>query len=149
MTISQTHKGDLHAGPKNYLYNIFACIQNYCNFSILDSLYILLFFQKSLIQASRSNFSFFFFMLCHSSPTLQRVSIKLSFYHHLYKCLHSCSVTQLCPTLYDPVNYSLPVSSVHAVLQARTLKWAAISSSGGPSQTRGQAHVSCVSCISR
>ena len=45
--ISQTHKGDLHAGPKNYLYNIFACIQNYCNFSILDSLYILLFFQKS------------------------------------------------------------------------------------------------------
>ena len=104
---------------------------------------------RSLIQASRSNFSFFFFMLCHPSPTLQRVSIKLSFYHHLYKCLHSCSVTQLCPTLYDPVNYSLPVSSVHAVLQARILKWAAISSSWRPSQTRGQAHVSCVSCISR
>ena len=32
------------------IYNIFACIQTNCNFSILDSLYTLLFFQKSLIH---------------------------------------------------------------------------------------------------
>ena len=34
---------------------------------------------------------------------------------------------QLCPTLCDPRDYSLPGSSVHGVLQARTLKWVAIS----------------------
>ena len=126
------------------IYNIFARIQTNCNFSILDSLYTLLFFQKSLIQPSRSNFSFFFFILCHPSLTLQRVSIKLSLYHHLYKCLHFCSVAWLCPTLCDPMNYRLTVSSVHAVLQVRILKWVAISSSRGSSLPRNQTWVSYI-----
>ena len=34
-----------------------------------------------------------------------------------------CSVTQLCPTLFDPMDYSLPGSSVHGILQARILEW--------------------------
>ena len=34
------------------------------------------------------------------------------------------SVTQLCPTLCDPVDGSLPVSPVCGVLQARILEWA-------------------------
>ena len=33
---------------------------------------------------------------------------------------------QLCPTLCDPRDCSLPDSSVHGVLQARTLEWVAI-----------------------
>ena len=33
---------------------------------------------------------------------------------------------QSCPTLCDAMDYSLPGSSVHGILQARTLKWAAI-----------------------
>ena len=36
-------------------------------------------------------------------------------------------VTQLCPTLCDPVDYSLPGFSVHGILQARVLEWVAIS----------------------
>ena len=36
-------------------------------------------------------------------------------------------VTQLCPTLCDPVHCSPPGSSVHGILQARTLEWVAIS----------------------
>ena len=36
-------------------------------------------------------------------------------------------VTQLCPTLCDPMDCSPPGSSVHGALQARTLKWAAVS----------------------
>ena len=32
--------------------------------------------------------------------------------------MHACSVTQSCPTLCDPVDYSVPGSSVHGVLQA-------------------------------
>ena len=41
---------------------------------------------------------------------------------------------QLCPTLCDPMDYSLPGSSVHGILQARTLEWVAILFSRGPFQ---------------
>ena len=33
------------------------------------------------------------------------------------------SVTQSCPTLCDPMDHSLPSSSVHGILQARILEW--------------------------
>ena len=36
-------------------------------------------------------------------------------------------VAQLCPTLCDPVDCSLPGSSVHGILQARIVEWVAIS----------------------
>ena len=36
---------------------------------------------------------------------------------------------QLCPTLCDPIDGSLPGSPVPGILQARTLEWVAISSS--------------------
>ena len=35
-------------------------------------------------------------------------------------------VSQLCPTLCDPMDCSLPGSSVHWILQARILEWGAI-----------------------
>ena len=35
-------------------------------------------------------------------------------------------VAQLCPTLSDPVDCSLPGSSVHGIFQARVLEWGAI-----------------------
>ena len=34
---------------------------------------------------------------------------------------------QSCPTLFDPMDCSLPGFSVHGILQARTLEWVAIS----------------------
>ena len=34
--------------------------------------------------------------------------------------------TQVCPTLSDPMDCSLPGSSVHGVFQARVLEWGAI-----------------------
>ena len=37
------------------------------------------------------------------------------------------SVTQACPTLCDPMDCSLPRSSVHGIFQARILEWGAIS----------------------
>ena len=43
-----------------------------------------------------------------------------------------------CPTLCDPVDYSPPSSSVHGILQARILKWVAISFSRRSSQPRNQ-----------
>ena len=36
---------------------------------------------------------------------------------------------QLCPALCDPMNCSLPGSSVHGILQARILEWVATPSS--------------------
>ena len=35
-------------------------------------------------------------------------------------------VAQSCPTLCDPMDCSLPGSSVHGILQARVLEWVAI-----------------------
>ena len=40
-------------------------------------------------------------------------------------------VTQSCPTVCDPMDCSLPGSSVHGILQAGILEWVAISFSGG------------------
>ena len=58
-----------------------------------------------------------------------------------------CSVTQSCLTLFDPVDYSPPGSSVHRILQERTLGWVAISSSRGSSPHRDLIWVSYGSCI--
>ena len=38
------------------------------------------------------------------------------------------SVAQSCPTPNDPMDCSLPGSSVHGILQARVLEWGAIAS---------------------
>ena len=35
-------------------------------------------------------------------------------------------VAQLCPTLSDPMDCSLPGSSIHGIFQARVLEWGAI-----------------------
>ena len=40
---------------------------------------------------------------------------------------------QLCLTLCDPMDHSLPGSSVHWILQARILEWVAVPSSKGSS----------------
>ena len=45
-------------------------------------------------------------------------------------------VAQSCPTLCDPMDYSLPGSSVHGIFQARILEWVAISFSRRSSQPR-------------
>ena len=47
-------------------------------------------------------------------------------------------VTQPCLTLCDPIDYSLPGSSVRGLLQARILKWIAIPSSRESSRPRNR-----------
>ena len=49
--------------------------------------------------------------------------------HFLLQCMKVKSeseVTQLCPTPRDPMDCSLPGSSVHGIFQARVLEWVAI-----------------------
>ena len=55
----------------------------------------------------------------------------------------SVLVTQTCLTLCDPMNYSPPGSSVHAILQTRIMEWVAIPFSRGSSQLRDWIWVSC------
>ena len=42
------------------------------------------------------------------------------------KCRGDDVVAQSCPALCDPMDCSLPGSSVHEILQARILEWVAI-----------------------
>ena len=53
-------------------------------------------------------------------------------------------VTQLFLTLCDPMDCSLPGSSIHGMLQVRTLEWVAMLSSRRSSQPRDQTWVSCI-----
>ena len=49
--------------------------------------------------------------------------------HFLLQCMKVKSewkVAQSCPTLRDPMDYSLPCSSIHGIFQARVLEWGAI-----------------------
>ena len=76
----------------------------------------------------------------------------ISFYPPLYcewicfllsvnACVLSCSS---CLTLCDPMDCSLPGSSVNEISQARILEWIAIFFSRGSSRLRGWTHVSCI-----
>ena len=83
-----------------------------------------------------------------------------------YTCTHTClkqnntkqyvhltltvaKLLQLCPSLCNPMDCSLPGSSVHGILQTRILEWVAMPSFRGSSQPRDQTCISCVSCIGR
>ena len=49
--------------------------------------------------------------------------------HFLLQCMKMKSeseVTQSCPTLSDPMDCSLPGSSIHGIFQARVLEWGAV-----------------------
>ena len=81
----------------------------------------------------------------HPSPT-QQFHILPSEFSFLK---HACSVACSCPTLWDPVDYSPPGSSVHGILQARIMEWAAISISRGSSQPRDRTRISGISCNGR
>ena len=49
--------------------------------------------------------------------------------HFLLQCMKVKSeskVSQSCPTLNDPMDCSLPGSSIHGIFQARVLEWGAV-----------------------
>ena len=51
---------------------------------------------------------------------------------------------QSCLTICNPMDGSLPGSSVHGILQARILEWVAMPFSRGASQPKDQSWVSCI-----
>ena len=55
-------------------------------------------------------------------------------------CVYAQSL-QSCLTLCNPMNCSLPCSSVHGILQARILEWVSMHSSRGSSQSRDRTRI--------
>ena len=101
-------------------------------------------FHKSwmVFLASRMvNPSQIFSLLC-LDPSEQLLQQLLSY--EIYSLINKgeSEVTQSCPTFSDPVDCSLPSSSVHGILQARILEWVAISFSRGSSWPRDRTWVS-------
>ena len=79
------------------------------------------------------------------SPQFSFLSVPSSFLSLCVGVL--CLVTQLCPTLRDPLDCSLPSSSVHGIFSGKNTEWIAISFSRGSSRLRDRTRVSYVSCI--
>ena len=76
-------------------------------------------------------------------PMLAKVCLFLSKQNAFYD--YNCwLVARSRPTLCNPMDCSLPGSSVHGIFQARILEWAAVSFSRGPSWLRDR---TCASCI--
>ena len=63
---------------------------------------------------------------------------------HPWKWKVKVLVAQSCPTLCNPMDCSLPSSSVHGILQAKILEWVSIPFSRGSSQPRDQTWVCCM-----
>ena len=85
--------------------------------------------RKELDMTERLHFTSAFFIVQLSHPYMTTGKI-------IALTESESEVTQSCPTLCDPMDCSLPGSSVHGIFQARVLKWVAISFSRGSSQPR-------------
>ena len=70
---------------------------------------------------------------------------------HKSMCLHKgkCWACSVMSDSCNPTDYRQPGSSVHRILQARTLEWVAMPSSRGSSQPRDQSCISCIFLIGR
>ena len=68
------------------------------------------------------------YLMAESFQTSSRNSVDV-----LFSVLVKVLVTQTCLTLCDPMDCSLPGSSVHGIFQARILEWVAIPFSRGSS----------------
>ena len=77
---------------------------------------------------------------CRVLPQL-RVSESVNSESVLIRSKLKVKVAQTCPTLCDPMDYSLQGSFVHGILQARILKWVDFPFSRGSSQPRDQTQV--------
>ena len=87
---------------------------------------------KSLMENSK-------FVLTGFQKKRKKMNFSL-FLAHIFESENE--VAWLCPTLCGPMDFSLPGSSVHGILQARILKQVAVSFSRESSQSMGWTQVS-------
>ena len=63
--------------------------------------------------------------LCYRFTKFTKDSLRTERFERVVLCV-SCLVAKLCPTLCDPMDCSLPGTSVHGISQERILEWVAI-----------------------
>ena len=71
-----------------------------------------------------------------TSAALQADSLWLSHQQNPFTLMRGAKSGHLCPTLCNPMDCSLPGSSIHGIIQARTMEWIALPSSRVFSQCR-------------
>ena len=86
-------------------------------------------------------FVFYFFSILYKKSVLKFSTPKSP--------LSVCKHAKLPQTLCNPMEYSLPGSSVHGIVQAKILEWVIMPSSRVCSRPRDGTRVSSVSCIGR
>ena len=95
---------------------------------------------RSLLQCKRMAWVFITQMFLSSSRGCDG---------YLVGILAAARLLQSCLTLCDPIDCNPPGSSLHGVLQARTLEWVAMPFSRESSPPRDQTHISYICCIGR
>ena len=85
----------------------------------------------------------------HRLTILHLSSVSWTALLNLVMCVCVCvcvwaQLPQLCPTLCNPMDHSVPGSSVHGILQARILEWVIMPSCKGSFWPGDGTHVSCV-----
>ena len=65
-------------------------------------------------------------LFCPWDPPGKNTGVGCHFLLQCMKVKSESQVPQSCPTLSDPIDCSLPGSSVHGIFQARVLEWGAI-----------------------
>ena len=80
-------------------------------------------------------------LLSVSQELIPRKFLSLCLTHAL-NIMPVSEVAQSCPILCDPMDYSLPGSSIHGIFQVRVLEWGCHSFSRGSSRPRDRTRVS-------
>ena len=99
---------------------------------VFSPLYILASFVKDKVSIGVWIYlwAFYFVALIYISVFLHHRHVFISHTYLIFKNLKTQKrwilVCAKCPTLCDHMDYSLPGSSVHGILQARILEWVAI-----------------------
>ena len=111
----------------------------------------LIIFILQLITFYKSLNSGFIYNKCHTDKScftkmhLFKSTLKYILIDKCHQLIYTESeseVAKSCPILCDPMDCSLPGSSVHGILQASILEWVAVSFSRRSSQPRDQTQVS-------
>ena len=118
-------------GKENQIFTTLLMLQNVS----LGFRTFLLFYRKTSAMPLTSDSASFCFRLDVNNQLLGLVrGTKPKLNYNMIKSTVHAKLLPSCLTLYDPMDCSLTDSSVHGILQARILEWAAIPPSQGSSR---------------